>query len=259
MTGEDMEPQRAQTASADVDPAEAAGLLSDMRQLRSQARSARHAYWFPLVLFALLTFAAIPFYVMPKPKEGISITTGPPSLLVLGGNPGLPLQNYLGYYWLAALLGGLALTLWWYRRHARRIGLRTPARGYLITVIVLTVIALVLPFLAQLGPFSFPYFALPGDLLVRGMFPFLIIAVGLCVLAWAERSRALGLIAVLYTGTALLVSLYDLENVLFRLGWNPSPDQWQFTDLPNVLLPAVVLLMAGIGAFVVQRRQQRAA
>jgi hypothetical protein len=53
--------------------------------------------------------------------------------------------------------------------------------------------------------------------------------------------------------------LYDLENVLFRLGWNPSPDQWQFTDLPNVLLPAVVLLAAGVGAFVVQRRQQRAA
>ena len=26
-----------------------------------------------------------------------------------------------------------------------------------------------------------------------------------------------------YTGAALLASLYDVENVLFWLGWNPAP------------------------------------
>jgi hypothetical protein len=97
---------------------------------------------------------------------------------------------------------------------------------------------------------------LPGDLTIRGTFPFVIIAVGLWVLAWAERSRALAVIAAVYTGTAVLATLYDVENVLFRLGWNPSPGEWRFTSLPNVLLPALVLLVAGAGAFLVQRHRR---
>jgi hypothetical protein len=179
------------------------------------------------------------------------------NLSILGGFPGFLVRNYLGYYWLAALLGGLALTLWWYRRHARRIGVKTPARGYLITVAALTAVALVLPFLAGLRPFGFLAIVMPGDLIVRGTFPFVIIAIGLCVLAWAERSWALGLIALVYTGTALLASLYDIENVAFRLGWVPTTAQWQYAGLPNVLLPAVVLLAAGAVSFLVQRRQRR--
>ena len=100
---------------------------------------------------------------------------------------------------------------------------------------------------------------LPGDLIIRGTLPFLIIAAGLWTLARAERSRALLAVAAIYTGTALLASLYNIENVLFRLGWNPSPGQWQLTSLPNVLLPALVLLAAGTAAFVVQRRTRRMA
>jgi hypothetical protein len=42
-------------------------LLSGLDRLRSQARSARHAYWFPLVLFGLLTCASVPFYVSDVP------------------------------------------------------------------------------------------------------------------------------------------------------------------------------------------------
>ena len=56
--------------------------------------------------------------------------------------------------------------------------------------------------------------------------------------------------------TALLSSLYNIENVLFRLGWNPSGSEWDLTSLPNVLLPALVLLAAGAGAFAVHRRHR---
>jgi hypothetical protein len=270
MTDENVEPEPVQaagsgsdsasgsaSASAEVGPADAAGLLSEMRRLRRNARSARHAYWFPLVLFSLLIFAAFPFYVIPSFQGDFAVPAGPSE--ILGGEPGFGDPTYLGYYWLAALLGGLALTLWWYRRHARKIGVRTPARGYLITVVALTAAALILPLLAAIKPFGFLDIALPGDLFTRGTFPLLIIAIGLCVLAWAERSRALGLIALVYTGSALLASLYNVENLVFRLGWNPSPDQWQFTTLPNVALPAVILLAAGVGAFLVQRKQRRVA
>jgi hypothetical protein len=244
-------------------PAGQADLLGEMKALRRQARATRHAYWFPLILFGLLTCAAVPFYISPIDQAGgAGVTRGGPPLPVLGGFAGVTTQRYLGYYWVAALLAGLLLTLLWYRRNARRVGLATPAGGYIITTAVLTVLALVLPLLSQvrsphwLSWLQYLSVLWPGDLVVRGTFPFVIIAAGLWVLAWAERSRALAVIAALYTATALLSSLYNIENVLFRLGWNPSGSEWDLTSLPNVLLPALVLLAAGAGAFAAQRRHR---
>jgi hypothetical protein len=249
---------------------EAATLLSDVRRLRRQTRTARHAYWLPLVLFGLLTCASVPFYIQPAatcPAPAVrpgqhalqvthvacqsARTAGPsgPYLPGFGGFLRQGWQGFLAFYWLAAIAAGLILTYLWYRRRGRRVGLVTPARGFLITGVVASLLLLVL---ATAG-------LLPGDLTLRGTVPFLIIAAGLWTLARAERSRALLAVAALYTGTALLASLYNIENVLFRLGWNPARDQWRLTSLPNVLLPALVLLAAGIAAFVAQRRTRRTA
>lgn len=243
--------------------ADDAVLLDDMKVLRRRTRAARHAYWFPLILFGLLTCASVPFYIQSGP--GYFQTAGrsaAPSLPILGGATGVLTQRYLGYYWLAALLAGLLATLLWYRRNARRVGLATPARGYVVTVALLTVLAVAVPPLSRVrSPHALSwlqhlYPLWPGDLTIRGTFPFVIIAVGLWVLAWAERSFALAVIAAVYTVSALLANVYDVENVLFRLGWNPTPGEWQLTSLPNVLLPALVLLVAGTGAFAVQRRRR---
>lgn len=252
------EPTGAQAGRAGDDHAD---LLVEMKALRRRARATRHAYWFPLVLFGVLTCASVPFYIQSAAPSGMTTQANGdvPELPVLGGFAGFLVHRYLGYYWLAALLVGLLLTLLWYRRNARRVGLATPARGYVITLAVLTALALVIPplssvrsphwlsWLQQLG------WLWPGDLVVRGTFPFVIIAVGLWALAWAERSPALAVIAAVYTGTAVLASLYDVENLVFRLGWNPGPGEWDLTSLPNVLLPALVLLATGAGAFAVQR------
>jgi hypothetical protein len=239
-----------------ADPAGAAGLLDEMRKLRRDARSARHAYWFPLVLFSLLTFLAVPFYVpphVPQSAAGVVQAVGGSSVPLLSGAPGFLVQNYLGNYWLVALFGGLALTLVWYRRHARQVGMRTPSRGYVITMTVLTGLTVILPLLAQVPRLGFLLMPLPGDLTIRGTFPFLIIAAGLLVLAWAERSVGLAVIAAVYTGTALLASLYNIENELGRLGWSVS------SGVPNVLLPAIVLFLGGAIAFTAQRRQRSTA
>ena len=252
---------------AEQQPGGLADLLGEMKVLRRRARAARHAYWFPLVLFGLLICLSVPFYIQPGGPSGPAAQAngGAPGLPVLGGFSGFLVHRYLGYYWLAALLAGLLLTLLWYRRNARRVGLQTPARGYVITVAVLTALALVIPPLSDVhSPHWLSWLQhlqvlWPGDLVVRGTFPFVIIAVGLWALAWAERSRALAVIAAVYTGTALLASLYNVENLLFRLGWNPAPGDWDLTSLPNVLLPALVLLAAGAGAFAVQRRHRTAA
>ena len=238
-----------------MDPAD---LLNDMKALRRRTRTARHAYWFPLVLFGLLTCLSAPFYVQWGSLGQQGATTGAGvTFVMLGGFPGITTQRFLGYFWLVALLGGLLLTLLWYRWNARRVGLQTPARGYIVTTAVLTVLALVIPLLSQLNWLRSLSLFWPGDLVLRGTFPFVIIAVGLWVLAWAERSIGLAVIAAVYTGTALLSALYNDENVLFRLGWTPSGWQWRLTTLPNVLLPAFVLLVAGAAAFAAQRYQAR--
>ncbi len=243
---------------------DSARLLDELAVLRRRARSARHAYWLPLLLFGVLSCAAIPLYLTAPPAaaggtsgSGVVMLTSGPTLPVLGGAP-IQGSFFLGYYWLVALVGGYLLCALWYRRHARRAGLQTPARGYVVTGVVLTVLALLLPPLSRFSALHWLSVAWPGDLVVRGLFPFLIIAAGLWVLAWAERSTALAVTALLYTGAALLANLYDVENVLYRLGWNPAGYDWQ-AILPNVLLPTGVLLVAGgaagIAAAAARRRQ----
>jgi LPXTG-motif cell wall-anchored protein len=60
-------------------------------------------------------------------------------------------------------------------------------------------------------------------------------------------------IAVGYLALAILVNLYILSNILSRLHWYLGPATGA---LPNVLVPALVLLLSGAGAWVVQRRQR---
>ena len=235
-------------------------LLADLARLRRQTRAARHAYWFPLVLFGLLTCGAAPLYVAaaaPPVSGAHAFDSGP---ILLGGTPFGTSTFYIGWYWAVALVGGYLLTLLWYRRHAGRAGVRTPARGYLITGVVLTAAVLVIPPLTRLVP-GLALVWLPfGDVWIRGTLAFLIIAAGLWVLVRAERSRALAAVALVYTGAALLASLYNVENIVFRLGWTPrSAFAWQLTVLPNVLLPAAILLVAGCGAFLAQRSRRSTA
>ncbi len=220
-----------------------ASLLSDLGRLREQARSIRHAYWLPLLLFGLVIGASSPFYLvtLPSPSGGV-IWTGTGTFAAFSGvfigNP-----TGLTIYWLLTMGAGLYVTWLWYRRHGRRVGLMTPARGFVVAGVVAGALIIVLPTMQPL----------PWDLVVRGTLPFLIIAATLWVLAWAERSRALLLVAAIFTGSALLASLYDVENIVTWFGWSLST---RFTTLPNVLLPALVLLVSGACAYVVQRRKR---
>jgi len=235
-----------------TDPGE---LLGEMRAIRRRARLARHAYWFPLVLFGLLICGSVPFYVRQFPSGQVTYFGLPgPSFLqseYLGGF-GFITDTGTAYYWLAAMLLGIAATVLWYRWRGNRVGLRTPARGYLITGLIIVALALLIPLVGRGSGVGM--FIMPGDLLGRGMFPFVLIGLGVCFLAWAERSVALALIAAVYLALALLASLYDIQNVFynwFGLGLNST-----MGALPNVLLPGLVLLFTGAAAWVVQRRNR---
>jgi hypothetical protein len=255
-------------AASAGEAARAGEVLGELAGLRRRARSDRHAYWFPLVLFGVLSCAATPFYRSAFVLVGGAARGAGVTQVALSPGLGTPLTGqapfggtfFLGYYWLVALVGGYLASALWYRRHARRAGLQTPARGYVVTGIVLTVAALLLPPLSQFRALAWLSVLWPGDLVIRGTFPYLIIAAGLWVLARAERSRGLAATALVYSVAALVCSLYNTENLLFRLGWNPSiNDLWQ-TALPNLLLPAAVLLVAGAmaGAAIGAGRRTRA-
>jgi hypothetical protein len=235
-----------------ADPGE---LLGEVRAIRRRTRLARHAYWFPLVLFGLLTCASVPFYI-GRPLVG---PTAPGAFATRLGGYRMPLSGFLGgdriltadsaYYWLGAMLLGITATVFWYRWRGNRIGLRTPARGYLISGLALIALALLIPVVSGRSlrlPMMWP-----GGYVIRGTFPLVLIGLGLCVLAWSERSTGLAVIATGYLAISLVANLYILNNVLYRVHWQLNPPD---AALPNVLLPALVLLLTGAGAWVVQRR-----
>jgi hypothetical protein len=233
-----------------TDPGE---LLGEMRAIRRRARLARHAYWFPLVLFGLLTLASVPFYIRRFPVGGGVVRLGPGLGLLqsrfLGGAGLIDVADGTAYYWLAAMLLGITATVLWYRWRGNRIGLRTPARGYLITGLTLLALALLIPIVSGRS-FRLPLLW-PGSYVRSNLFPLLLIGLGLFVLAWSERSTGLAAIAVGYFAVALVANVYFLSNVLYRLHWDLNPAA---ADVPNVVLPALVLLLAGAVAWVVQRR-----
>lgn len=222
------------------------------------ARPAAPAYWFPLVLFGLLSCAAAPLYraaglypagwtgYAPLPVPGrFFVFTGHGGFfrgpLLLPGGPWFADASFvLGWYWLEALVGGYLLTLLWYRRQARKTGATIPGRGYQIAGVVLVTAGLVLPLLwVTLSGFWQP--TLLAVLWMQGTVEFVIIAVGLWLFASHERSRGLVIIALAYTVTALLANM-----------WQPA------ALLPIVLLPGAVLLVAGIGVFAVRREARPA-
>lgn len=202
-------------------------VLAEVGALRRRTRATRHAYWLPVLYFGLAIVAAVPLYVAPA--------DAPYELLPSVQN------SRADSYWLAVLLLGALLSLWWYRRRGRRTGVE----GRVDAAVVVAVVVVVAFLLWQVLPVG-PLLYLPGG--VFSLTPLLVIAVGLLTLARLERSRGLFVIAALYAAAAVLANVYDVENQLFRLGWDPfvaHPEQARYLALPNLLLPAVVLLVGG--------------
>jgi hypothetical protein len=236
-------------------PADPGELLGEVRAIRRRTRLARHAYWFPLVLFGLLTLASVPFYIrrFPPTGGGFAIRSGLNVLQsgFLGGPGLLEVAHGTAYYWLGAMLLGITATVVWYRWRGNRVGLRTPARGYLITGLALLALTLLVPVVS--GRSVRMPLLWPGDYVISDLVPLVLIGLGLFVLAWSERSTGLAAIAAGYFAIAVAANLYTLSNLLSRLHWDLNPT---VAALPNVVLPALVLLLTGAGAWVVQRRSR---
>jgi len=213
-------------------------LLSGTRELTRQVRKTQRATWFPLLVLALVTFAAIPFRYSPH-RLGTCIATGPgrvctaypPALLV---------------YWPTALVLAYVVIAAFYLRRSQARGVGTRVRPYVVAGIILA--------LAMTGSLVWTLyhplaFTLAGRVLLPALASYsFAIGLALVVLAWAERNGALLAVALGYLAVVLVAVNFGSVSGHRGLGF------------PVQLVTAgSVLLLGGIGFLLAQRPWRRAA
>jgi hypothetical protein len=222
-----------------------AQLAEHLRLLSKRTSAAARAYWLPLILFGALICASLPLYEQLKAPatarffSNATVRTGLVKTEVAA----------LGYYWQVALLVGVILTALWYQWHGRRTGLRTPARGFLITGLVISELVLLIPLLIGQSD-SRSIGNLVHDTHQAG--PLIIIAVLLWTLAWAEHSRALAIVTGCYLIVALVVCQFTNGGLA---GGTTGAADLSLNGLRLIgAAPGVILLVAGVVAWLGTRR-----
>lgn len=220
-------------ADASVPPQDGAReLLSSTRKLTRRVRQAQRGTWFPLVLFAALTLLSIP--VTRSSRHVIDCRPTPGGYICIAFSPG----SYV--YWPLALVLAYAAIAAFYVRRARRRGVGTPVRPYVVAGVVLAAAATgaSLWLITHQGE---PGFLLrpvsESEVLIRLASPEAGIGLALLVLSRVERYAAL-----------LVFSLAYLVVVAF--GWRLTPHSFW---LPQVIT-AAVLLLGSIGFALAERR-----
>jgi hypothetical protein len=219
-------------------------LLTAVHDLTRRVRIAQRGTWFPLLIFAAINLAAIPVYRYAPHHRG-PCRSGP------GGTsfctaviPGVLV------YWPAALVLAYAAIAGFYLRQSRRRGVGTPIRPYVVTGVVvaalLTAVSLwrathpVLPVLTA-GLHGAP----PTPVLYQLASPWVAIGLALLVLAWVERNWWLLGFSLVY----LVIVLADSRRFVH------SSSLWYF--LPELLIPAAVLLLGSAGFAVLRSTEAR--
>ena len=212
--------------------------LAGTLELTRQVRGTQRATWFPLLVLAVVTFAAIAFRYSPH-RLGTCAAAGPargctvyPAALLV--------------YWPTALVLAYAVIAAFYIRRSRARGVGTRVRPYAAAGIILA--------LAMTGslawtlyhPLAFT-FAGPGLFPALGSYPFAI-GLALVVLSGAERNGALLALALGYLAVVLVTATVGPVSGHGWLGW---PVQ--------LVIPGSVLLLGGIGFLLAQRPWRRAA
>lgn len=231
-----------------------AQLLEDVRALQRRAAITGRGYWLPLLVFGALICGSLAFYEILRSAAGgaVSVVHQPGHCAVLvnhrckvigGGGHVLAVHQTvvaaLGYYWQLAIPAGVVLTVLWYNWRGNRVGLRTPALGFLITGLVLAELVLLVPLLAgQSGSLA----RLLHDTRQAG--PLAIIAALLWVLAWAQRSRGLAIVTAFYLVAAIVISRFTNSGIA---GATTGAAHLSLASLRLLgLLPALILLVAGL-------------
>jgi hypothetical protein len=221
-----------ETASPGDDPQR---LLSSTRELTQRVRRDQRATWFPLLVFAMLTFASIP--IRRYSGHHLDCVAVPRVCTVY--------SDAEFVYWPVALVLAYVAIAAFYIRRSRARGVGTRVRPYAIAGIIIAVVLTGVALWEVDNPPVHPV-GLMG-LAYQLARPAGAIGLALLVLAWVERNRAL-----------LLLTLAYLAAVLVPITFGPIQP-----DAPWYLYPAVfpgsVLLLGGIGFALAQRPPRSAA
>jgi hypothetical protein len=251
--------EHAVEGNGDQESRSPAQLIEEVQALRSQASAAAHGFWLPLVVFGALICGSLPLYrrvsaVAPRPG-----LPPPGPCASLGNHPchgivafHVTVVTALGFYWQLSLPAGVLLIVLWYRWRGNRVGLRTPSRGFLIAGLVLAEMVLLVPILISQSISPAVIGALHDS---HQAGPLVIIAALLWVLARAERSVALAITTGCYLAAALVVSQFT--NGGLAGGTTGAADVTMSQLRLLGLLPALILLGAGLAAWLAQRLRMR--
>jgi hypothetical protein len=230
------------SATADDGPRR---LLEDSRLLARRVRAAQRATWFPLVVFALATFAAIPVYRYVHPSLTCRTGQGGSRVCLVYSGVGL-------VYWPVALVIAYALIATFYVRRARARGVGSRVTRYVAAGVILALLmGFAAVWMAMHPPIGDDVLGLPlrGHLAAfAGLAgPATAIGLALLFLAGVERSWGLVVLTVAYLAVALSPAV-----ILHPISGHPSV--WAF--LPRLLLEGGLLLLGAIVFALVQRPWQ---
>jgi hypothetical protein len=210
-------------------------LLMSARDLAQRVRRAQRATWFPLLVFAAATFAAIPVFRYGSHHPETCAT-------VPGGRICTIYSTASFVYWPVALVLAYVAIAAFYIRRSRAQGVGTRVRPYVIAGIIVAALATGASLWWVHNPPTNQYGQLVGmGVLGQLISPGAAIGLALLVLAWAERNRALLLLTLGYLAVVL---------VPIRFGWVPG-SPWHF--LPSLVIQGSVLLLGGVGFALAQR------
>ncbi|WP_182358772.1 hypothetical protein [Tomitella gaofuii] len=222
---------------------DALGLLTEVQRSRRFARRSRPRLWIPVALLGIVVAAASPLYRrLPMSEWGEHDRSG-----VLLGFGGLQYPAAAAGYWLVALPIAYALIAVYLMSWNRVRGVRINAAGAAILGLALYglyfVLTVFLPDFLQANA--------PGDLLVRGLTPLILIA--LVILAWGLILRRWSMVGVgaVSLSASLVSNLYDVANPLVASGVDIALEN---RLMVNVGLTAIVLLIGALLLALTERR-----
>lgn len=186
-------------------------LLNDVDDIRDRSRADRPSPAIPLLLLGLVVTGALIATLIRKAvvEQPVTEQLAPDGMVEFALYEAVsPRDPVLLGYWVIASVAAYLLALWIARRQGYRRGMWVDRRPLAIAGII----ALVVAVFVIVGWYA------PADLLIRVNLPLLAIAAALVIWARRERSAGLWAVAVIMVPLTLLANLYNMENVLYRLG-----------------------------------------
>jgi len=217
--------------------------MSRIEQARVRTHKLARPSWFPLAVFGLLVLLVSPLYTSGPPPWGLAGHSSAPLPWLpgvsMGSEPWFPSLT-----WIIGLLAAGVASFGYYHRRTLRVGVQSQILASLLAgAVAMVCLILASPGAATLTGWNWPYDLIVGrvpDLMFRGTAPLFVIAVVIGGLALQERSRALGAFAGGFIALVALVSLYNVENLFYRIHVEVA------APTINLILPGVALIGAAL-------------